>query len=88
MSRLYYDGSFEEDLDTHFYRIVPLDSRILVVASVNRAVGDWTAYIGAIPFGDLHRNAWTGVKEWGTKLAKHIAAAIFPELNRQFSWRN
>ncbi|KKN76324.1 hypothetical protein LCGC14_0371760 [marine sediment metagenome] len=87
MSKVSYDGSFEVEAKNHYYRIVPLDMYILVVASVNRTVGDWTVYIGIVG-GTSHNEEWRTVKEWGTKLDKHIAAAIFPELNKQFTWYN
>ncbi len=86
MSKLHYDGSFVIEKENHYYRIVPLDMHILVVASVNKTAGVWGAYIGSVG-GTNHKEEWRMVQDWGTKLAKHIAAAIFPELNKQFAYR-
>ncbi len=87
MSRLGYCNSFERKDESHYYRIVPLDSRILVVASVNKKVEQWAAYIG-ICYGHKHETEWRDIKSWGTKLDQHIAEAMFPELAEKYSWRD
>lgn len=87
MSKLGYFGSFERENKTYYYRIVPLDTKVLVVASVNLHIGDWSAYIGAVE-GYWHVDEWDLVRRCGSKLDKHIAFAIFPELANQYRWRD
>lgn len=87
MSRLGYWGSFEKQENSHYYRIIPLATEVLVVASVNVPVGDWAAYIDAV-HGESHEKEWHNVKRMGSKLSQHIAEAIFPELKEKYRWRD
>lgn len=61
-----------------------LDSKVIAVA-VEGSVGDWAAYIGAVP-GINHDEEWITVKEDGTKLPKTVAEAMFPEF-KTLTWR-
>lgn len=60
---------------------------VLVVASVNEIVGDWTAYIGAATEFD-HKNAAERVWHHGEKIDERIADIIFPELAEKYYWRD
>lgn len=53
-----------------------LDMKVIAVVVANLAVGDWTAYIGAVP-GEHHNLEWESVKHHGEKLPQHVAEAIF-----------
>lgn len=86
MSRIAYYASFEKVKENKHYRIVPLSSRILVVASINEASKDWSAYIDNVS-GTNHEKEWKAVAMQGTKLNKHIAFAMFPELEKKYKWR-
>ena len=66
-------------------RWVVLDSRVIAVA-VEGEIGDWTAYIGAVE-GRRHDQEWRKVAEYGTKLPKKVAEALFPDFAEQFRWR-
>lgn len=56
------------------YRI--LDTHVVVVATEGWNK-DWAAYIGAV-LGKDYETESKVVKEWGTKLRKKVAEAIFP----------
>ena len=58
--------------------IIRLASRVLVVASVNEPVGDWSAYIDAVP-GMNHEREWQDVAKIGTKLPQDHAEFLFPQ---------
>jgi len=62
-----------------------LDRRVLVVASVNEILGDWTVYIGAVP-GIDHEKEWQEVAQYGTKLPKEVGEILFPGL-KALKWR-
>lgn len=62
-----------------------LDSKVLVVA-VEGDVGDWAAYIGAVP-GNNHFKEIEIVASHGTKLDKEIAELIFPNWAKSYRWR-
>jgi hypothetical protein len=67
-------------------KFVSLDPHVLVVASVNEEVGDWSAYIGAVP-GISHLREFYSVAEEGSKLPQAVAEALFPEF-KHFLWRD
>ena len=52
-----------------------LDTKVLVVA-VKRVEGTWCAYIGAVP-GESHEEELQQVKDYGSKLSKEVADAVF-----------
>jgi len=62
-----------------------LASRVITVASINDDVGEWTAFIDAVP-GMNHDEEWQAVLYRGTKLDERIAKVIFPEFTH-LRWR-
>lgn len=62
----------------------PLAFDVIVVA-VEGAVGDWAAYIGAVP-GDNHEHEWMKVRDRGSKLRKEVAEVLFPDF-KKLRWR-
>lgn len=63
-----------------------LSSRVLVVASVNQPVGDWAAYVDAVP-GMNHDDEIFEVGRTGSKLRKDLAELLFPEIATNYQWR-
>ena len=63
-----------------------LDSKVIAVASATKAVGDWSAYIGAVP-GRNHQEEWEKVAEEGSKLPYEVARVLFPSFDRAYTWR-
>ena len=61
-----------------------LDRRVLAIA-VEGAVGDWAAYIGAVP-GDNHEREYHLIMSNGTKLPENVAKLLFPGWVRM-RWR-
>lgn len=61
-----------------------LSSKVLVVA-VEGAIGDWAAYIDAVP-GNNHDNEFFEVAEHGAKLDRHLAEILFPKW-KHLTWR-
>ena len=53
-----------------------LDKNVLVVAKEG-AIGDWAAYIGAVP-GNNHHDEYERVAALGSKLPESIANELFP----------
>jgi hypothetical protein len=70
------------------YRKMPLARKVMVVAVFDREVGDWAAYIDAIP-GEDHDKEWGAVVDRGVKLPKALAAVLFPSLaeDKGLKWR-
>jgi len=64
-----------------------LSSRVLVVASVNTEVGDWAAYIDAVP-GKSHDKEYQEVGRTGSKLPKKVAEMLFPYEAEHYRWRD
>jgi hypothetical protein len=64
---------------------IPLATRIIVVAHVNKSVGDWSAYIGTT--GDSHEGSVRTVLAKGTKVDQFLAEYWFPDY-KQYRWRN
>lgn len=56
-----------------------LTRKVLVVA-VKGHIGDWAAYIDAVP-GEKHEDEKYSVAETGEKLDSRLAAVLFPGLN-------
>lgn len=73
---------FKLNRERHWYA---LSSRVLVVASVNKAVGDWAVYIDAVP-GHNHELEWSEVAKHGTKVSKEMGELLFPEF-KEYRWR-
>lgn len=78
---------FIKELENHKWIIKALDSRVLVVASINKIVGDWSAYVGATN-GISHDTEWKRVWESGTKLLHEIAKILFPITDKNYRWRD
>lgn len=70
------------------YRRRSLARRIMAVAVFDRDVGDWSAYIDAVP-GIDHGAEWGSVADHGDKLPKDVAAVLFPSLaaDKGLRWR-
>jgi len=70
------------------YRRRALSRRVMAVAVLDRGVGDWAAYIDAVP-GIDHGAEWGAVVDYGDKLPGDVAAALFPLLaaDRGLAWR-
>ena len=64
----------------------PLDMKVLAVAVVNKGVGDWAAYVGAVP-GENHDREYMMVARSGTKLPYEVACVLFPKIDTQYRWR-
>ncbi len=65
--------------------ITSLDIKVLAVA-VEGSIGDWAAYIGAIPGFD-HDSEWQAVYKHGSKLPENLAKILFPEFH-DLEWRD
>lgn len=70
------------------YRRRALARRVMAVAVFDREVGDWAAYIDAIP-GNDHSEEWGEVVDHGVKLSKELAEVLFPSLaaDKGLMWR-
>lgn len=64
-----------------------LSRTVLVVASANRKVGDWSAYIDSVP-GENHSEEWEKVLIEGTKLPYDVARVLFPYFDENYQWRD
>lgn len=67
-------------------RHVPLSRRVLAVAVVNEEVGDWAAYVDAVP-GINHSEEWQEVASGGSKLPESIASLLFGSIADRYSYR-
>lgn len=65
---------------THSYKIFNLDDEIKIVASVNTVVSDWSAYFG--------KGTTKKVAQWGDKVSKSNAERHFPEIAKEYRWRD
>lgn len=63
-----------------------LHPKVLVVAKANPLLGDWAAYIGAVP-GEDHSKEWQDVYDQGAKLRPDLAALLFPNFAAKYDWR-
>jgi hypothetical protein len=70
------------------YRRRALARHVMVVAVFDREVGDWSAYIDAVP-GIDHGSEWGAVVDYGDKIPKDMAAMLFPLLaaDKGLVWR-
>jgi hypothetical protein len=60
--------------------------RVLAVATKG-AVGDWAAYIDAVP-GHNHEREAVDVADNGDKLPQAFAEVLFPDLAKEYRWRD
>jgi len=77
---------FVVENENKIYNIRVLDRRILVVASVTKRVGDWSAYIG-VTYGEDHKAEFMKVISYGSKIDKALAKHLFPNLALKYIWR-
>lgn len=73
-------------LNDREYYYESLARRVLAVAMVNEEVGDWSAYIDAVPGAD-HKKEIIFVASMGDKLPEKLATFIFPALAEKYQWR-
>jgi len=64
-----------------------LGSRVLAVAVVDDQVGDWSAYVDAVP-GMNHEREKEEVARKGDKLSFDLARILFPHHAKNFKWRD
>ena len=60
-------------------------AREVLAVAVEGAVGDWAAYIGAVP-GEDHDEEWKRVGKTGAKLRQEVAEVLFPSF-AHLKWR-
>ena len=65
-----------EKTPTSVYVVLALARRVLAVAKFNVRVGDWSAYIDAVP-GEKHNVEWLAVSQDGSKIPRDVAIALF-----------
>lgn len=64
-----------------------LNRDVLAVAVTEEDVGDWAAYIGAVP-GNNHEEEAELVARNGGKLPHKMAAILFPQIDEKYIWRD
>jgi hypothetical protein len=64
-----------------------LAQKVLAIAVVNESVGDWSAYINAVP-GHNHDIEKVEAARTGEKLPYQIAAILFPNQAQHYRWRD
>jgi hypothetical protein len=75
------------ETEWEYARYVALSSRVLAVANVNKQIGDWSAYIDAVP-GQNHDEEFMMVSRRGNKLSFEIAKILFSEEAGKYKWRD
>jgi len=68
------------------YHYMSLSPKVIVVASVNEAVGDFSCYIDAVD-GYSHEDEFMDVAVCGSKLSEEISRVLFPSLFEKYKWR-
>jgi len=63
-----------------------LSPKVIVVASVNEAIGDFSCYIDGVEGYD-HEKEFMGVARCGSKLSEEISRVLFPRLFETYRWR-
>jgi hypothetical protein len=58
------------------YHWRPLSTKVLLVAVVNKSIGDWAAYIDAVP-GQNHDEEYMEVAKHGSKVSEEMARMFF-----------
>lgn len=81
-------GVFELKQGKKYQRYI-LARRVMAVAVYDEKVGDWAAYVDAVP-GHRHEEEWQEVVDHGLKLPKRVAEVLFPALaaNENLAWRD
>jgi len=67
-------------------RYLALAQKVLAVAKSNDDIGDWAAYIDAVP-GDDHETEYMNVARHGDKLPENVAKLLFPGFTEKYKWR-
>ena len=63
-----------------------LNYNVLAVAVYSDKIGDWKAYISAVP-GKNHDAEQNVVAREGAPLRKDVAALLFPDIAAKYKWR-
>jgi len=63
-----------------------LAMRVIATAVYNDDIGDWAAYIDAVP-GQNHEHEFMEVAAHGEKLPQKVAAELFPQIATAYRWR-
>lgn len=71
-----YTEPNEDGRSATIYITYSLAMRVMAVAILNFKVGDWSAYVNAVP-GMNHRNEWREVAKHGDRLPRKAAEALF-----------
>jgi hypothetical protein len=64
-----------------------LSKKVLAIAAINPKIGDWSAYIDAVP-GINHDVEKYEVARSGEKLPYQVAKLIFPLEAQNYKWRD
>ena len=77
------EGIYERETEYH-----ALANRVMTFAVANIAVGDWAAYIDAVP-GENHDEEFDQLleKRSSAKLPYEIAKIIYPHYDGKYVWR-
>lgn len=67
--------------------VYAISHRVLVVASIDEHVGDFSVYIDRVE-GVNHEQEFKSVKKFGDKLEERLAKVIFPDLFEKYTWRD
>ena len=59
----------------------------VIAVAKEGAINDWAAYIGKTE-GNNHLEESFEIEKHGAKLPYKIAKAIFPTMDKEFSWRD
>lgn len=84
MIKIWKEGAYEHVADYH-----ALATKVMAFAVANVSVGDWAAYIDAVP-GEDHDEEFGQLleKRMSAKLSHDIAKIIFPSYEEKYRWRN
>lgn len=80
--------TWKKGIYEHEAEYCALASRVMTFAVVNITVGDWAAYVDAIP-GENHDEEFDQLleKRSSTKLPYAIAKIIYPHYDAKYVWR-
>ncbi len=82
-TRTWKEGMYEHEAEYYV-----LASKVMTIAIANISVGDWAAYIDAVP-GENHDEEFNQLleKRGSTKLPYEIAKIIYPYYDNKYVWR-
>lgn len=80
--------TWKEGIYEHEAEYWVLASRVMTIAIANITVGDWAAYVDAVP-GENHDEEFVQLleKRCSTKLPYEIAKIIYPRYDGKYIWR-